>query len=168
MWRYLVYLEYGGKWMFASYYLEAMTRPVSVCVWGGGGIRQAVSGPFLSRGAFCQPHSFSLPADTSLQEPPRIRLHQSVPIMPLINLFLSPTYPNIYRKNLCQINWFAPFFKFYKPPLCGGTPNLCFCISTTAEEPKSLKCTWNKTCIYFPLNISGCKTQTIQRPCELS
>ena len=36
MWRYLVYLEYGGKWMFASYYLEAMTRPVSVCVWGGG------------------------------------------------------------------------------------------------------------------------------------
>ena len=124
MWRYFVFLGYVGKWMFASYYLEAMTRPVSVCVWGGGGIRQAVSGPFLSRGAFCQPHSFSLPADTSLQEPLRIRLHQSVPIMPLINLFLSPTYPNIYRKNLCQINWFAPFFKFYKPPLCGGILNL--------------------------------------------
>ena len=62
---------------------------VSVCVRGGG-IRQAVSGPFLSRGAFCQPHSFSLPADTSLQEPPRTRLHQSVPMMPLINLFFEP------------------------------------------------------------------------------
>ena len=37
-------------------------------------------------------------------------------------------------------------------------------ILTTAEEPQSLKCTWNKTCIYFLSYKSGCKTQTIPRP----
>ena len=44
--------------------------------------------------------------------------------------------------------------------------SVSFSTLTTAEEPKSLKCIWNKTCIYFPLNISGCKTQTIPRPCN--
>ena len=45
--------------------------------------------------------------------------------------------------------------------------NICqpvsFSTLTTEEEPKSLKCIWNKTCIYFPSNKSGCKTQTIPR-----
>ena len=39
-----------------------------------------------------------------------------------------------------------------------------FNILTTAEEPYSLKCIWNKTCIYFPSINSGCKTQTIPGP----
>ena len=42
--------------------------------------------------------------------------------------------------------------------------SVSFSTLTTAEEPKSLKCIWNKTCIYFHLNISGCKTQIIPRP----
>ena len=42
--------------------------------------------------------------------------------------------------------------------------SVSFCISTTAEEPKSLKCIWTKTCIYFHSNESGCKTQTTPRP----
>ena len=37
-----------------------------------------------------------------------------------------------------------------------------FCISTTAEEPKSLKCIWNKLEISFCSNKSGCKTQTFR------
>ena len=57
-----------------------------------------------------------------------------------------------------------PIFESWWPEFL----SVSFSTLTTAEEPKSLKCIWNKTCIYFPLNISGCKTQTIQRPCELS
>ena len=40
------------------------------------------------------------------------------------------------------------FFRF------GGRSYLSvsFSILTTAEEPKSLKCIWNKTCIYFHSN----------------
>ena len=48
-----------------------------------------------------------------------------------------------------------------------GFLSVSFSTLTTAEEPKSLKCIWNKTCICFPLNISGCKTQTIPRPSNI-
>ena len=141
---------------------------VSVCVRGGGHQTGRVwtiplQRCFLSTTLFFTPCWYIATRTSTHQATSICSNHASYE-----SLFWAQHILTFTEKNLCQIIWFAPFFKFYKPPLCGGTPNLCFCISTTAEEPKSLKCTWNKTCIYFPLNISGCKTQTIQRPCELS
>ena len=45
-----------------------------------------------------------------------------------------------------------------------GFLSVSFSTLTTAEEPESLKCIWNKTCIYFSSNKYSCKTQTIPRP----
>ena len=111
---------------------------VSVCVRGGGASDRPCldhSSPevlFVNHTLF---HSLLIHRYKNLHASGYINLYQSCLfniIIYNINLllfiilisFLSTTYPNIYRKNLCQINRFAPFFKFYKPPLCSGTPNL--------------------------------------------
>ena len=124
MWRYFVFLGYVGKWMFASYYLEAMTRPVSVCVWGGGASDRPCldhSSPevlFVNHTLF---HSLLIHRYKNLHASGYINLYQSCL---LLIFFWAQHILTFTEKNLCQIIWFAPFFKFYKPPLCGGILNL--------------------------------------------
>ena len=94
-----------------------------VCEGGGASDRPCLdhSSPevlFVNHTLF---HSLLIHRYKNLHAPGYINLYQWCL---LLISFLSPTYPNIYSKNLCQINWFAPFFKFYKAPLCSGTPNL--------------------------------------------
>ena len=70
-------------------------------------------------------------------------------------------------KAICAICWDCTSVYFNLQWLSWTSMNICQSVSfsnlTTVGEPNSLKCIWNKTCIYFPSNTSGCKTRTIPR-----